>query len=48
VRRLADQDSRKSVYWYPKGAKVSTTSVGGKVMIDEYPSTTTGDQRVIQ
>ena len=38
VRRLSDVDSRKSIYWYPKGAKVTKTSV--ELMIDEYPSGT--------
>ena len=44
VRRLADVDSRKSVYWYPKGAKV--TKGPTELMIDEY-STYAVDQRLI-
>jgi prepilin-type processing-associated H-X9-DG protein len=44
VRRLSDQDSRKSVYWYPRGAKVNKGPT--ELMIDEY-STYPADQRLI-
>jgi len=45
VRRYSDQDSRRSVYWYPKGSKVNKTNT--EFMLDEYPGVSDPALKVI-